>query len=157
MTGAATPKDRLPMWSRKITLEHLMKPCREVFNITTMPDLDSINKYGGLAFSHHRLAFIDGAQDPWRAAGPHALSAPKRKSTDSEPFILVDPGVHHWDEFGVREGDDMVGVGEYPPRNIREVQEEQVRFVKVWLREWEEERKGKDRGDDGELEMPGEL
>ena len=116
-----------------------MAGCRDIYDIHTMPDVDSINKYGAFNFSHSRLAFIDGAQDPWRAATPHAIGLKDRESTTSEPFILIDPGVHHWDEYGVEEGkhDDQPN---FPPLHILDVQAQEVTFVKAWVKEYHEQK-----------------
>lgn len=140
MTGAGVPKDTLPLLPRAITYEYATWHCSNLFNITTRPNIDAINKYGGFNFSHHRLAFIDGKQDPWRAASPHAMGQPDRKSTISEPFALVDWGVHHWDEFGVAEGEEEEGL---PPKQVVDIQNQMVHFVGEWLKEWKEEQKQK--------------
>ncbi len=113
--------------------------------------MHSINQYGGTNFSHPRVAFIDGEHDPWRQAGTHRVGANEdRQSTDSEPFILIEGGVHHWDQYGARA---VNATGSWlPPRQVAEAQKEEVRFVKLWLWEWEEERdamKGLSRGKTG--------
>lgn len=128
------PKDQLPLISRTITLEFASSHCSRVFNITTPPNVDIINKWGGFNFSYPRVAIIDGEQDPWRAATPHADGLPKRKSTTSEPFILVNWGVHHWDEFGLPEDVSIPGL---PPPQVIDVQHKEIEFVKAWLEEWE--------------------
>lgn len=138
MTGSGTPKDKKALLSRAVTREYVAWPCENWFNLTTPPDLDIINKYGGFNMSHSRLAWIDGKQDPWRAASPHAMGQPPRKSTISEPFILVDWGVHHWEEFGVRQGVEEEGL---PPQNIVDIQQEMVHFVGEWLKEFKAEAK----------------
>ncbi|GFP60578.1 hypothetical protein ACSS6W_005986 [Trichoderma asperelloides] len=136
VTGSGTPKDQLPMISRAITLEYASIHCEKLFNITTPPDVQSINKLGGFNFSYPRLAIIDGEQDPWRSATPHASGLPDRKSTTSEPFLLIDWGVHHWDEYGLP---DDVHVPGLPPPQVTQAHKAEVEFVKAWLKEWEEE------------------
>lgn len=89
-------------------------------------------------------------QDPWRAATPHADGQPDRVSTTSEPYLMVDWGVHHWDEFGMREGDNEEGL---PPKQVVDVQRQQVEFVQAWLKEWDEEHKKTEEEDDSTFEL----
>ncbi|KAH7129955.1 peptidase S28 [Dactylonectria estremocensis] len=132
-TGSGVPKDQLPLVSRLIDLEYSTIHCREGFNITTPPNVESINKLGGLNFSYPRVAFIDGAVDPWRAATPHRIGLPERASTVNEPFILIEHGVHHWDENGLPPNNTAVGL---PPPSVAKAQEQEIAFVKAWLEEW---------------------
>ncbi|PNY29614.1 serine protease EDA2, partial [Tolypocladium capitatum] len=136
VTGEGVPRDRLPMVSRALTYDYATIRCRSQLNITAPPDVDSINRLGGLNFSYPRLALIDGAQDPWRAASPHAMGLPDRESTTEEPFMLIDWGVHHWDENGLK--DEVEGL---PPKQVVEAQRKEVEFVQAWLQEFERERK----------------
>ena len=39
-------------------------------------------------------------------------------------------GVHHWDENGLRDS-------EREPKEIRQIHDEMIEFVKVWLKGWE--------------------
>ncbi|KAH0489738.1 hypothetical protein TgHK011_010153 [Trichoderma gracile] len=135
VTGSGTPRDQLPMISRAITLESASSHCERLFNITTSPDVESINKLGGFNFSYPRLAIVDGLQDPWRSATPHASGLPDRESTTSEPFMLIDWGVHHWDEFGLPEDVHVEGL---PPPQVAEAHMAEIEFVKAWLEGWKE-------------------
>lgn len=137
--GEDTPKDRLPISSRKLTVDFSMVNCRRFFNLTGKPNTDLVNQYGGFNISYPRLAIIDGKQDPWRAACPHADGQPDRESTVEEPYLLIDWGVHHWDEFGLRE-DAEKGL---PPKQVIDNQKQQVDFVKAWLKQWDDEHKKK--------------
>lgn len=114
-TGSGVPKDQLPIVSRTSTLAWGSIICVEAFNITTPPDVDAINKYGSFGISYPRLAMIDGQMDPWRPATPHAspfnTTALNRTSTASEPFIMIDGGIHHWDENGLFPNETV----DYPP------------------------------------------
>ncbi|GAB7365872.1 hypothetical protein MBLNU230_g7202t1 [Neophaeotheca triangularis] len=134
-TGSGVPEDQLPVISRQIDLEYTSTICREAFNITTPPDVDRINKYGGYSISYPRLANIDGQVDPWRPAGPHAFDqgAPRRNSTASEPFILIEGAVHHWDENGVFANQSNAT---FPPQPVRDAQAQEVQFVQEWMQEW---------------------
>lgn len=67
------PSDQLPLISRLMDLEYESIVCRAGFNITTPPDTEAVNKYGGYDISYPRLAIIDGEFDPWRPATPHAF------------------------------------------------------------------------------------
>lgn len=144
-TGASVPAHIPPLISRLIDLKYTSAACSEDFGITTPPDVSIINKHGGHNFSYPRVAIIDGMADPWRPATPHADAAPKRESTDEEPFILVDVpatdvwdgmrgAVHHWDQNGLS-GKEL-DKGEKPPGAISNVHQEVVRFVGVWLEGW---------------------
>ncbi|OAA69641.1 Peptidase S28 [Cordyceps fumosorosea ARSEF 2679] len=147
--GEHVPSDRLPLLSRAVTVEYSTVNCRRFFNITTPPDVDAINRHGGFGISYPRLAVIDGMQDPWRAATPHADGQPGRASTTERPFLTIDWGVHHWDEFGAREGATEGGL--LPPRQVAENHRRQVEFVTAWLAEWKKTRKGEAEEGFGEL------
>lgn len=128
------PEDQLPLISRIIDVEYSSIYCREAFNITKPPNVDAINKHGGFDFSYPRVAIVDGEADPWRAATPHKIGL-NRKSTTSEPFLLIELGVHHWDENGVKPKDVT---SHFPPASIKKVQAQEVEFVTAWMKEWEE-------------------
>lgn len=145
MTGASVPADIPPLMSRLIDLKYASLACVQDFNITTPPDTSIVNRHGGHNFSFPRVAIIDGLADPWREATPHADSAPARKSTDAEPFILIDVpekevwdgmrgAVHHWDQNGLSTKD--LQDGSKVPRAISDVHQEVLRFVGVWLAAW---------------------
>ncbi|KAL2199489.1 serine carboxypeptidase S28-domain-containing protein [Corynascus similis CBS 632.67] len=143
-TGSGVPEDQLPLISRLIDLPFTSVVCREAFNITTPPQVERINKWGGVNISYPRLAFVDGERDPWRHASPHRIGLPERENTVSEPFILIEDGVHHWDENGVFRNETRPGL---PPKPVADAQREEVKFVKAWLKEWKKEqcRGGKNR------------
>lgn len=131
-SGASYPSDRFGLLSRTITLEYEARVCRHAFNITKPPDVEAINKFGGFNISYPRLAIIDGEVDPWRAATPHARSASDRESTLSEPFILIEDAVHHWDENGLFPNETTPSL---PPSPIVEVHKQELEFVQSWLKE----------------------
>lgn len=134
-TGSGVPDEHLPIISRHIDLNFSSIICREAFNVTGEPDLASINQYGGFDLSYDRLAFIDGEQDPWRPATPHAKSAKGRKSTTQQPFLLIKGGVHHWDENGVAEESANL-----PPKSVKETQTAEKAFIVEWYKEWKKTR-----------------
>ncbi|KAK6435243.1 hypothetical protein LTR95_008573 [Oleoguttula sp. CCFEE 5521] len=137
-TGSGVPADQDPLISRTITVEYTSLVCRYAFNRNTPPDTDRINQYGGYDISYPRLAFVDGQQDPWKPATPHAFAqgAKDRVSTVSEPFILIEGGVHHWDENGLWPNETSANL---PPGPVREAQEQELEFVKAWMKEWRKE------------------
>ena len=137
-TGSGVPKTQLPLISRLIDLNFTEIICREAFNITTPPDTDIINKYGGYDIAYDRLAFIDGEDDPWRRATPHAPEAKNRTSTTDQPFILIADAVHHWDENGRFPNKTTPTL---PPAPVAETQREEVRFVKAWMAEFNAQKK----------------
>ena len=133
-TGSGVPPTHLPLVSRTLTLDYESIICRDAFNITTPPDTAIINAYGGYDISYPRLAFIDGEQDPWRLATPHAPGKAKnRTSTLDEPFILISGAVHHWDENGLFDNETTADL---PPAPISKTQSDEVTFVKAWMDEW---------------------
>lgn len=153
-TGSGAPASQLPIVSRTIDMDYESLICKGAFNITTPPSVDLINKYGGFDLSYPRLAFIDGEQDPWRPATPHASpfvhGVRNRTSTVSEPFILIEGAVHHWDENGLFANETRDGPA--LPETIRDVQAQEISFVLEWMFEWEWERemlaRGKGKGED---------
>lgn len=151
VTGSGVPKDQLPLMSRLVDLDYATLWCQEAFGIPADPDTESINRYGGFSFSHSRLAFVDGAHDPWRQAGVHAIGVNEdRQSTDDEPFILIEGGVHHWDEYGPK----PKATGSWlPPAPVAEAQREEVRFVKLWLEEYAREKGRTPKADEFEMEL----
>lgn len=98
--GSTVPKDQLPLISRLLTVEFLAGFCTYAFNITTPPNVEAANKYGGFNISYPRLALIGGQADPWRPATPLAtLPEPDRLNTTStvnQPVVLIEGAVHHW-------------------------------------------------------------
>lgn len=134
-TGSGAPANQLPLVSRTIDLDYESIICREAFNITNPPNLEVVNKYGGYNISYPRLAIVDGSADPWRPATPHAFAegASHRISTASEPFILVDGAVHHWDENGLFPNQTTADL---PPQPVADTQKEEIQFVLEWMEEW---------------------
>ncbi|KAL8829564.1 MAG: hypothetical protein Q9191_001941 [Dirinaria sp. TL-2023a] len=137
-TGSGVPETQLPLISRLIDLPYEEIICREAFNITTPPNTQIINKYGGYDIAYDRLAIIDGEDDPWRRATPHAPEAKNRTSTTDEPFILIADAVHHWDENGLFLNQTTATL---PPQPIAETQFKEMEFVKAWVAEWHAQKK----------------
>lgn len=132
-TGAGAPASVLPLVSRTIDTEYMSRICKYAFNITSPPDVDAINKYGGFNISYPRLAHIAGQADPWTPATPWAPSERQwewRRNDTSEPFLLIEGAVHHWDENGLEDGADERG---RMPEAVRVVQEREVEFVRAWV------------------------
>ncbi|KAM3458307.1 hypothetical protein MY3296_000513 [Beauveria thailandica] len=139
ISGSGVPKNILGILSRAVTVEYVASGCKKVFGISNPPNVDSINRLGGANFSYPRLAIIDGKQDPWRGATPHRIGANgNRKSTTEQPFILIDPATHHWDESDIPANQYKPG---YPPKQIVDVHNQEVAFVKAWITEYHDSRK----------------
>jgi hypothetical protein len=142
-TGSGVPANQLPLISRTNNIEYESIVCVEAFNITTPANTDAVNKYGGYAISYPRLAIVDGEQDPWRPACPHAspfnMTAHNRTSTVSQPFILIEGAVHHYDENGMFPNETVNYPPDFlPPPPVRNIQSQELQFVLEWMEEWEE-------------------
>ncbi len=122
-----------------MTIEYSSSGCQNAFGISGPPNVESINRLGGTNFSYPRLAILDGKQDPWRGATPHRIGVNgDRKSTTEQPFILIDPATHHWDESDIPANEYKPG---YPPKQIVDVHNQQVAFVKAWIADFHKSRK----------------
>ncbi|KAF3039784.1 hypothetical protein E8E12_009009 [Didymella heteroderae] len=127
-----TPADIKPLISRTLDLEYLTFFCRAQFNITTPPDIEKVNKYGGFNISYPRLATIGGNADPWRPATP--LWYPEsREDSVEEPWHLISHGVHHWEENGIFDNETTPIL---PPYQVIYAQQYLKNFVVEWLDEW---------------------
>lgn len=85
---------------------------------------------------------IDGDRDPWRPATAHAspfnTSAVNRTNTVSEPFILIEGAVHHWDENALFPNQTVDYPPNFlPPPEVRNAQAQELQFVLEWMQEWE--------------------
>ncbi|KAI9654592.1 MAG: Vacuolar protease A [Alyxoria varia] len=135
-TGSGVPKNQVSMISRTIDLPYTSLICRAAFGIDEPPDVDAINQYGGFDITYPRLATIGGKRDPWRAATPLAISQEakwsQRPNSTDEPFLLIENGVHHWDENGLFPNETTESL---PPPDERVVQSQERDFVGAWLEE----------------------
>ena len=133
-TGSSVPLAQLPLVSRLITPTYTSIICRWAFSLTSSANLTEVNKYGGSNISYPRLAFVDGSHDPWIGATPHAPATRNRTNNLRAPFILIEGGVHHWDENGL--GDRLVAG--LPPPEVKSAQISLVRAVSYWMAQWNE-------------------
>lgn len=124
-----TPANIMPLVSRTLDLDYMSFPCKAGFNITTPPDTDKVNKYGGFDIEYPRLAIIGGNADPWRPATPLADNARKRKSTTEKPVLEIAHAVHHWEENGLFPNETTPIL---PPNQIVYAQQ----FIKDFVIEW---------------------
>ena len=131
--GSTVPKDQLPLVSRTQTLEYASTICRDAFNITTPAKTEEINQYGGFTISYPRLAQIGGQTDPWRPTTPLADPYLNTTSTTSEPRVLIEGAVHHWDENGLFPNETTATL---PPAPIKQAQSQELVFVQAWLEEY---------------------
>lgn len=138
-SGSTVPENMLSLISRLVTIPYNMLICNYAFNITGPPDVERVNKYGGFNISYPRLAIVGGEADPWRAASPLAtLDVPDRlndSSTVSQPLILIEGAVHHWDENGLFPNETTPGL---PPAPVRNAQAMEAQSVQEWMIEWQQ-------------------
>ncbi|KAI0761167.1 peptidase S28 [Trametes elegans] len=123
--------------SKLVTLDYSSLICKlayppgEHFQVPAEPNITAVNALGGYHIAHDRLAIIDGEDDPWRGDTPHspAIHWHHRPDTISQPFKLIPGGVHHYDENG------LANHSAEPPA-IRRIHEEEVEWVRAWLKEF---------------------
>lgn len=132
-TGSGFPANELSLVSRLLTLEYNTLICKYSFGITTPAATQEINQYGGWNISYPRLAQIGGQADPWRPVTPLNQRFLGIKSTPSEPRILIQGAVHHWDENGLLPNETTPDL---PPAPVADAQREEAEFVKQWLTEY---------------------
>ncbi|KAN0066001.1 Serine carboxypeptidase [Thecaphora frezii] len=105
-------------------------PKGRVNSVPPRPNVDEVNKLGGFELAVDRLAFVDGQFDPWRPASVHSEEfayGGARADTVTRPFKLIADCWHHCDENGVKDGAKT-------PERVRKIHEQQVGFVKEWLK-----------------------
>jgi len=140
-TGSNQPSHLPPLISRTLDLPYMSRICSAAFNITTPPDVYSINKWGGFNISAPRLAHIAGSADPWTPATPWREELRQwewRSNSTSEPFLLIEGAVHHWDENGMNDSDGIGESDDITPPAVRATQDWEVEFVKAWVEEAKE-------------------
>jgi len=132
----APPEGYPRIISRRMTLEYSSKICRQAFPpgdsfiVPPLPNVTVVNALGDFEIAADRLAIIDGEVDPWRPDTPHSEEVPDREDTILRPFKLIPGGVHHYDEFGLRD------LSAEPPE-IEKIHREMIEFVAAWLEDWE--------------------
>ncbi|PCH40119.1 peptidase S28 [Wolfiporia cocos MD-104 SS10] len=120
--------------SNRLTLEYESKICRQAyppgkhFIVPPLPNVTAVNVLGDFDIAADRLAIIDGEVDPWRPDTPHSEYAKDRGDTILRPFKLIPGGVHHYDEYGLR---DISA----EPAEIEKIHTEMIEFVTKWLKE----------------------
>ncbi|EMD39912.1 hypothetical protein CERSUDRAFT_81235 [Gelatoporia subvermispora B] len=133
--STAPPKGHPRIVSRLLTLDYESKVCQQAyppgkhFAVPLLPNVTTVNVLGNFDIAADRLAIIDGEVDPWRPDTPHSEYATDREDTLLRPFKLIPNGVHHYDEFGLR------NMYEEPPE-ILQIHEEMIEFVTAWLKDW---------------------
>jgi len=116
-----------PLYSMKICGQAF--PPGKHFRIPGRPRIRSVNALGDFAIAADRLAIIDGEVDPWRPCTPHSVYAKDRNDTIIQPFKLIPEGVHHYDEYGLR------NINDEPPE-IQKIHHETIDFVRQWLKDF---------------------
>jgi hypothetical protein len=131
----APPDQKQPrIISRLIDLAYESKICTQAFppgkyfTVPPMPNVTAVNALGDFDITADRLAIIDGEVDPWKPDTPHSEYASDREDTILRPFKIIPNGVHHYDEFGMRNIADE-------PDEIRKIHEEMIVFVTEWLKD----------------------
>ncbi|GJJ09250.1 hypothetical protein Clacol_003472 [Clathrus columnatus] len=132
----APPANIPPIIPNSVTVPYLAKICKQAyppgkfFQVPEEPDVESVNKYGGLNIAADRLAIIGGEFDPWRPATPESSYANLRPREDTilRPFKLIPGAVHHWDENGLED------TSAEPPE-IQAIHNAEIAFVQEWLKE----------------------
>ncbi|KAF8139830.1 serine carboxypeptidase S28-domain-containing protein [Boletus edulis] len=121
--------------SKLLTMDYATKLCRQAyppgkhFTVPAQPDISVVNVLGDFAIAADRLAIIDGEVDPWRPCTPHSEYVKDRKDTMLRPFKLIPNGVHHYDEYGLRDINDE-------PPEIKQIHYEMIEFVREWLQDF---------------------
>ncbi|KIJ60108.1 hypothetical protein HYDPIDRAFT_99441 [Hydnomerulius pinastri MD-312] len=121
--------------SKLMTMEYATKTCRQAyppgkyFTVPPTPNVTAVNDLGDFAIAADRLAIIDGEVDPWRPCTPHSEYADDREDTILRPFKLIPNGVHHYDEYGLRD------ITAEPPE-IQQIHYEMIDFVLEWLKDF---------------------
>ncbi|KAH9841596.1 peptidase S28 [Rhodofomes roseus] len=132
----APPPEIPSIVSRRLTVDYDAKTCKQAFPpgkhfiVPPMPNVTAVNILGDYYIAADRLAIIDGEVDPWRPDTPHADEAPLRADTILRPFKVIPGGVHHYDEYGLRD------LWEEPPE-IENIHLEMIEFVEEWLLDWQ--------------------
>ncbi|KAG5653760.1 hypothetical protein H0H81_010847 [Sphagnurus paluster] len=110
------------------TVEQAFPPGKH-FTVPSLPNVTAVNALGDFDLAADRLAFIDGAVDPWRPDTPHSDYAKDREDTILRPFKLIPGAVHHWDEYGLENILEE-------PHEILKIHGEMIGFVQDWLKDW---------------------
>ncbi|EPT05266.1 hypothetical protein FOMPIDRAFT_1013559 [Fomitopsis schrenkii] len=132
----APPPEIPSIVSRRLTVSYDAKTCRQAFPpgehfiVPPMPNVTAVNVLGDYYIAADRLAIIDGEVDPWRPDTPHADEALLRPDTILRPFKVIPGGVHHYDEYGLRD------LSAEPPE-IEKIHLEMIEFVTAWLEDWQ--------------------
>ncbi|KAF8557400.1 peptidase S28 [Imleria badia] len=134
--STAPPDSNYPrIVSKLLTMDYATKLCRQAyppgkyFTVPAEPNITVVNALGDFAIAADRLAIIDGEVDPWRPCTPHSEYADDREDTTLQPFKLIPDGVHHYDEYGLRNTDDE-------PPEIQQIHYEMIEFVREWLKDF---------------------
>ncbi|KAH9936342.1 serine carboxypeptidase S28-domain-containing protein [Fomitopsis serialis] len=132
----APPPEIPSIVSRRLTVDYEAKTCKQAYTpgehfiVPSMPNITAVNILGDYYIAADRLAIIDGEVDPWRPDTPHADEAPLRADTILRPYKVIPGGVHHYDEYGLRD------LSAEPPE-IEKIHLEMIEFVTEWLKDWQ--------------------
>ena len=136
------PKGGPSLIANSLTVDYTQQWCTWAFppgkynSIPSTPDLERVNKYGGLNVSQDRLAHIDGDQDVWLDICYHSNDAPLRYSTspgeeDLHPQLLISGAGHHWDSNGLGGLKNLT----QEPQFVRNAHLWEIRTAEKWVRD----------------------
>ena len=136
------PKHGPSLIANPLQVEYTQQWCTWAFppgehnSIPATPDLERVNKYGGLNVSAERLAKVDGNIDPWLDICYHSNLALERQSLSLEeealyPQLLIAGAGHHWDSYALGSLAKMA----QEPQFIRMAHEWEIRTVRRWIHE----------------------
>ncbi|KAL9115347.1 MAG: hypothetical protein Q9227_000668 [Pyrenula ochraceoflavens] len=146
--GSPGHPSAFPVASQLLTVDHNLDHCKQTYNLTSGPNLDYFNQYGGFNLSFPRLILSAGQVDMYRPFGPlaeeiaYGVPNPRLASngTADAPEIVIENGVHEWDLYGLFPNETSEGV---PPPAVNAAHAAEIEAVKGWLAEWAEEHGGK--------------
>ncbi|KAK4935317.1 hypothetical protein LTR10_023608 [Elasticomyces elasticus] len=133
----------LPLVSRTLTPEYFINQCKQTYNITSGPQLQRYNKYGGVNLSYPRLAISTGQFDFYRPLGPLAEFLPNTTAvpnpriasngTTAAPQIVIEGAYHEWDFYGFLSNQTTTFKA---PVADQSAKSREIEAVKTWLQEW---------------------
>ncbi|RUS12720.1 peptidase S28, partial [Endogone sp. FLAS-F59071] len=127
---SAPPKGYPTLVSTLYTPEYSERQCRFYFPDSILPEtprIDYINKeFGGWNITDDNIFWINGQFDPWRDVTVNAVEAPKRVNTSASPDVVIQGGIHGWDEYWKQN----------ITAPIVEVHDEVIASLRAWLKKF---------------------
>lgn len=126
--------------SRVLQVDYTQQWCTWAFGDAVPPNgpnTSYYNNYGDFNISAPRLALIDGAQDVWNEVcyhGSNATAAHNNLRYGENQYLITGAG-HHWDSYGI------LNVSAEPDF-IRAAHEWEIRKVRGWVQDWDDQHGG---------------